>query len=78
MGGFVQGFKKGTETFGHSIITLVNCILLLFVYIFGVGLTSIVAKIVGKKFLEPEIKGKSYWSDLKLKKKKIDEYYRQF
>lgn len=49
-------------------------------YIIGVGLTAVVAKIVGKHFLEdkkPSNK-KTYWKELDLKKKSVEEYYRQF
>jgi len=76
---FFRGFKKGMASFGQSISLLINTILLAFVYFLGVGLTSIVAKIVGKHFLETKLSKKgTYWSDLNLKKKPIEEYYRQF
>jgi DNA polymerase II large subunit len=49
------------------------------VYIVGVGLTSLTARIFKKHFLDIKMKNvKSYWIDLNLKKKKIEEYYRQF
>ena len=77
---FFTGFKEGFTEFGHNISTIVNSVLLSFVYLFGVGITSIIAKITKKYFLETEIKKsqKSYWSNLDLKKQKIDDYYRQF
>ncbi len=80
MKNFVKGFKKGFTQFGHNLSNLVNSILLSFVYLFGVGITSIIAKITKKHFLETEIKKsqKSYWSNLDLKKKNMEEYYRQF
>lgn len=80
MKGFVKGFKKGFTEFGHNISTIVNSVLLSFVYVFGVGITSIIAKLTKKHFLETRIKKsqKTYWSNLDLKKQKIDEYYRQF
>jgi len=76
---FYIGFKKGNGEFGHNIALIVNTILLSFVYIVGVGLTSLIAKMFRKDFLEiKKSKKKTYWSDLNLKKKSINEYYRQF
>ena len=75
---FFKGFKKGMGDFGHNIASIINTVLLSFVYVIGVGPTSIVAKIVGKHFLEIKLSKSSYWSDLNLKKKSIEDYYRQF
>ena len=71
------GFRAGMGDFGVVISAIINSALLFIVYIIGVGLTSIFAKIVGKHFLA---KGKknSYWSELNLKKRPLKEYYRQF
>ena len=67
------------KNFGQGIAVIINTILLTFVYLIGVGLTSIVAKISRKHFLEMNLsKNDTYWSDLNLKKKSIDKYYRQF
>ena len=75
---FFKGFKSGLHTFGQTINIIVNTILLTIVYWIGVGQTAIVAKLWKKRFLETELSGKSYWRDLDLEKKPIDEYYRQF
>ena len=76
---FFEGAKKGMSNFGHNIALIINTILLTFVYLIGVGLTSIFAKIFRKHFLETKLSKKdTYWSDLNLKKKPIGEYYRQF
>ena len=77
---FFIGLKKGMNSFGSNVSIIVNSILLLIVYLIGVGLTSIVAKLIGKHFLETKISKneKTYWTDLNLKKKNIEEYYRQF
>jgi hypothetical protein len=77
---FFRGFGRGMKDFGHNIAMIVNTVLLLIVYIVGVGLTSIVAKLAGKHFMDIDArkKGKSYWSELNLGKKKTEEYYRQF
>ena len=78
---FFKGFLKGMNTFGGIIINVVNFILLLPVYIVGVGLTSIVAKVVGKHFLNlkrPNKKQDTYWVAKDTRKKKLEEFYRQF
>ena len=77
---FFSGFKKGMHDFGQNIAIIINSTLLLIVYVIGVGLTSILAKIFGKHFLETKIskKRETYWSDLNIKKKPIETYYRQF
>lgn len=77
---FFKGFQRGLKEFGHNINMIINSALLSTVYLIGVGFTSIFAKLVGKHFLDTKIskKRKTYWSDLNLKKKLIEEYYRQF
>jgi|SRR3989338_5662107 len=75
---FFKGFKEGMGDFGHNIASIINTVLLSFVYVVGVAPTSIVAKILGKHFLETKLSKSSYWSALNLKKKSIEEYYRQF
>lgn len=76
---FWDGFKSGVKGFGECIAVIINTVLLSVVYIIGVGITSIVAKISGKHFLENKISKRStYWTNLNLKKKHIDTYYRQF
>ena len=76
---FFKGFKKGFKDFGHNVSIIINSVLLAIVYFVGVGLTSLIAKVCGKHFLEMKLsKNKTYWSDLNLKKKTIQEYYRQF
>ncbi len=76
---FFRGLKEGQKNFGEDIAQIINLILLSIVYIIGVGITSIVAKIFGKHFLKLKIdKNKeSYWEGLQLSGKKED-YYRQF
>ena len=77
---FFKGFKQGVNVFGTGIGSIINSALLALTYFLAVGLTFIVAKIVHKRFLETKIskKKKTYWSDLDLKKKSMEEYYRQF
>ena len=75
---FFGGFKKGMSNFGSLISVIINTIMLTVVYFMGVGLTSIAAKISGRRFLETKLSKKSYWSALNLKKKPLEKYYRQF
>lgn len=73
------GFKQGIKKFGFVISKVINYLLLSFVYIIGVGFTSIIAKLSGKQFLDVNnSKKNSYWTDLKLKKKTLEQHYRQF
>ena len=79
MNDFFKGFKKGMTGFGHNISVIVNSALLIIVYFVGVGITSIIAKLFNKKFLDMKIADKeTYWKDLNLKNKDIEEYHRQF
>ena len=75
---FFKGFQKGIKNFSDNISTIINFLLLSIVYFTGVGLTSITAKIFCKHFLNTKKKEDSYWHNLDLKKKQIEEYYRQF
>jgi len=77
---FLKGFKKGMHSFGSIIAGIINAVLLLSVYMLGVGLTSLVARLLKKKFLDIRIEKdrSTYWSDLNLKKEDMENYYRQF
>ncbi len=77
---FFKNFKKGMHEFGENIALIVNSLLLLIVYIIGVGMTSLISRLFGKKFMDTKLSRtkKSYWTDLKLSKKPIEEYYKQF
>jgi len=77
---FFRGFSEGFQLFGKNVRILVNVALLSIVYVVGIGITSVFAKMFGKHFLDMKIskERKSYWSDLDLKKRSLDEYYKQF
>ncbi|MDP3698747.1 MAG: hypothetical protein Q8R47_04105 [Nanoarchaeota archaeon] len=77
---FLKSVGKGMKGFGEKITAFVNTMLLLLVYLVGVGLTSFVARIFGKHFLERKTSKKvnSYWSDLNIKKQEREKYYKQF
>ena len=79
---FFKGLNKGIKTFSLNVALIVNSVLLTVVYVFGIGLTGIIAKIFGKRFLDIDrvnLKKKgTYWKTLDLRKGTRDEYYRQF
>ncbi len=77
---FLLGMKEGFSSFGFGVTGVVNFVLLSFVYVFGVGLTSVAAKATGKRFLGEGVDSKkvSYYGKLGLKKKDVEDYYRQF
>jgi len=77
---FFVGFGEGMEDFSKVLNVMINSILLTLVYLIGIGFTFISAKLFGKHFFDMKVdkNEKSYWSRLGLKKRKIDEYYRQF
>lgn len=74
---FGTGLKHGFRNFSHLITDVINFVLLLLVYITGVGIVSVISKISGKHFLDLKSKGPS-WVTRKLKKRPIEEYYRMF
>lgn len=77
---FFTGLKQGMHSFGQTISLLVNTALLLIVYLVGIGLTSIIARISRKHFLATKLSKKrtSYWTDLDLGQKPLKDHYRQF
>jgi hypothetical protein len=77
---FIKGCRKGMHAFGQAITVIVNSVLLTIVYLAGVGLAAIMVRLAGKRFLElkPDKKAGTYWADLDLKKRPIEEHYRQF
>ncbi len=77
---FVKGFKQGMQAFGYTISVLVNTLLLLVVYFVGVGIVALFTKLFRKKllYLKPDKNAKTYWTELGLRKRPIEEHYRQF
>jgi len=72
--------KKALMFFSQNIIIpIINCILSALVYFIGIALTSIIAKILRKHFLELKTKDQStYWKDVNIDKEEKNNYYRQF
>ena len=64
--------------FGELISAIINLLLLTFVYFLGFGLTSIAAKIFGKKFIDDKITKDSHWEELNLTTQSFKKCYRQF
>lgn len=77
---FFTGFWKGQKLFGETISSLINFLLLSIIYFIGIGLTFIISKIFKKEFLSTQIdeNSETYWENLNLNKKPLEEYYRQF
>jgi len=76
---FARGFATGFKTFGHSINGVVNFFLLSLVYLLGVGPTSIIGRLLGKRFLDLKAdSGETYWVDNKVSKEDIENYHRMF
>jgi hypothetical protein len=77
---FFTGLREGQRAFGEDIAHLVAFVLLSIAYIIGIGIPSLIAKIIGKHFLELHINQnkKSYWKDFELAPRGKEEYYRQF
>lgn len=72
--------QQGMHFFGERISTLVNTLLLSGVYLFGIGLPSILARLTGKQFLEMKLdrESPSYWRSIEEKEKSLKHYLRQF
>jgi hypothetical protein len=77
---FLKGLKRGMKNFGSGISLIINSIILGIIYIIVVGLTALIAKLLRKHFLEmkPSSEKETYWDELNLSKKSIEEYYKQF
>lgn len=77
---FFEGIKQGFRNFSHTITNIINFFLLLAVYIFGIGIVSVISKLFGKHFLDLKKSGnnKSNWHEHKVTKQPIEKYYRSF
>lgn len=59
--------------------TITNTIFLTIIYVFGIGFTWLLCKIMGKKFFKlKKTDDKTYWTDMDTNHYQIDEYYKQF
>lgn len=75
-----SGIYAGLGAFGKIISSMVNFLLLLIVFIFGVGLVALFSRFLGKKFLDmkPKAENESYWRDSIIKNRKKEDYYKPF
>jgi len=48
---FLKGCREGMHLFGQNIALIINTILLTAVYVLGVGMTSLIAKMASRHFL---------------------------
>ena len=76
----LSALLEGFKGFSGIFTNIVNFLLLSIVYFVGIGPTSIVARIFGKRFLvlKKDRSRDSYWEDYNLGKKEKESYYRQF
>jgi hypothetical protein len=76
---FLSGFRKGSHSFGAAVATAVNTVILTLVYFLAVGPTSLAAKAAKKEFLNLSLQEReTYWEELSLEKKGMEDFYRQF
>ncbi len=77
---YFASVKDGMMFFGERTSAVVNAVLLTGVYILGVGSMSLLAKIIGKKFLEldTDVTRESYWVKKIEPPEKLQRYFRQF
>jgi hypothetical protein len=75
---FLKGFLNGFKSFGYVVSSITNFVLLFIVYFTTLGLTSLIAKLFGKHFLDLNSERKSYWIKRKKIKKSLEELKRMF
>ncbi len=77
---FFKDVKKGQKEFGDDIAAIINAVLLSLVYVFGVGLSFVIARLSKKKLLDKDVEKQreSYWEELNISNGKMEDYYRQF
>lgn len=76
--GFFSSFTAGAKKFGQGITTAINTVLLLFVYILGVGSTFVLAKLLRKHFLSLKPVNTSTYYLPKEQSSSKDQFYRQY
>ena len=78
---FFRGLYAGMKRFGAGIASIVNFVLLIPVYLIGIGISAVIAKLSGKHFLDlkrPDRKRKTYWVEKEHHSQEKEEFYRQF
>ena len=76
---FLRDLKQGFASFGESIVTFINTVLLVIVYVFGVGVSALMMARKRKTLLDMKIDGsvETYWKTTPLAKD-MKSHYRQF
>ena len=74
----ISGTGAGIKKYGELLNTAVISLFLIITYVLGVGISSLIAKLFRKHFLEMNMKKETYWSDLNITKKTKEHYYKQF
>lgn len=79
MKAFFKGFQNGLKEFGKKVSIIVNTALLLAVYILGVGIPALVARVKHKEFMHERLERKksTYWEDISYSPKR-GPYYKQY
>lgn len=76
---FLKGFKEGFSKVGLGVSNIVNFFLLLLVYLVGIGVPAIIAKLMRKRFLDLKIeKEASHWHEPEDYEDSMEDCYRQF
>ncbi len=77
---FFNGIKDGFQEPGHTLASTVNFFLLTLVFILGIGIVSLLSKIVKKRYLPLKSENKnSYWEKVDIGgEKKKEEYLKPF
>ncbi len=75
-----NGFKKGFGSAGHLVSNIVNTILLLIVYVLGIGIISLYFNLKKKDLLNLKTKtvNESYWQDKKNRNKTKEDSLKPF
>ena len=76
---FFKGMKQGFRDFSHTLTNIINFLMLLIVYVLGIGLVAVISKLSGKHYLDLGKTGsKSNWHEHKVTKQPLEKYYRTF
>ncbi len=78
---FFKGLSSGFQEPGHFLARLINTLLLLIVFIFGVGPVALIARLRGKRYLGTtsfQQTVTTYWQDYSLDNKSKEDYTKLF
>ena len=77
---FFNQIKLGFKEFGEVLSFLINTLLLFLVFVLGIGIIAIIAKLLKKKFLDlyPDKNLKSYWVSKVNRNKNLEDSVKPF